>query len=89
MKYVILAAIIVVLGSCRFGPTPPGPGKATCDDVCKRYDELKCEAAQPTPNGVTCAEVCKTVQESTIVRWDLECRARAASCEAAEECEPE
>jgi hypothetical protein len=68
-------------------PPAPPPGAASCDDVCRHWAELGCEAAKPTADGVGCAEICRNVQDSTVVHWDLDCRVRAATCAAADSCE--
>lgn len=78
---------------CACPPTPrppvPPPGSATCADVCRHYGELGCEAARPTGAGAVCVDVCQNVQDSTVVHWDLDCRARALTCAAADACESE
>lgn len=84
-RYALVGALL--LCACPPKPPTPPPGAATCEDVCRRYAELGCEAGRPTANGVSCVEVCRNVQESTIVAWDLGCRVRALTCDEADRCE--
>lgn len=88
MKHLACLWALLVCAACPPPkPPPPPPGAATCQDVCRHYTELGCEAARPTAEGASCAEVCHNVQDSTVVRWDLDCRARAVTCAAADACE--
>lgn len=82
-----LWALLVCAACPAPKPPAPPPGAATCADVCKHFDELGCEAGRPTAHGATCLDVCRNVQESTVVAWDLDCRARAVTCAAADTCE--
>lgn len=66
-------------------PAPPGP--SDCRAVCAHEADLGCEAAKPTAGGASCEAICENVQRSSIIHWDLDCRARAASCAAIDRCE--
>jgi len=92
----LLFALLVLMPACP-GCPPAGPASTdvgvvqphtwTCDDVCKNLQVLGCPAGQPTPNGVPCTAVCQNVQTSGILKWDLSCRAQAASCDAVDRCQ--
>jgi hypothetical protein len=83
-------AAFALLTACHvIPPTPTPTGAATCEDVCVRGRQLGCSYANPTPRGATCVEVCKDVVAGGDFTLDLECRARAATCAAAEACEVE
>lgn len=94
MRFVPFVLALLVLG-CSGCPTPvppappppPAPGEATCGDVCAQGRELVCPWAAPTPEGASCEAVCSNIQDSGIVAWNLDCRARARSCRDAEACE--
>jgi hypothetical protein len=83
-----IAALLLLLTACP-RPAPPGPppGRATCYTMCARAAELDCEFAKPTPNGAACVQVCDNTVESGLIRWNLDCRAGALSCDAMEACE--
>jgi len=82
------ALIIFFLFGCgAVQPTPIVVENATCEQVCKHMTALDCPSAQPTPNGASCVEVCENVQSSGMIEWNLDCRAAAATCESADECE--
>lgn len=90
LSFVVATVLAVALAGCPkpLPPPPPPPsGPATCADVCQRMSQLGCPGAQATAEGATCLDVCRNVQESEIGTWDLDCRARASSCEAADACE--
>jgi hypothetical protein len=59
---------------------------ATCATACDRARALQCEYAADF-EGMTCEAVCENTQASKVLRFDLECRSTAATCEAAEKCE--
>jgi hypothetical protein len=81
---------VALMTACHVIPPAPTPtGAATCEDVCVRGRQLGCGYANPTPCGATCVEVCVDVVAGGDFSLDLECRARAASCDAAESCEVE
>lgn len=67
-------------------PVDPAPD-ADCAEVCARMEFLGCESAKPTPEGTPCARVCQDIQDSGLIQWNLNCRAAAVSCEAADNCE--
>jgi hypothetical protein len=89
----IAAAIPLLVAACACASTPaphPEPdtsARGSCSAVCANELRLGCPAAKPTPDGATCVAVCTNVQASGIIRWDLACRARATSCDAADACE--
>lgn len=82
-------ALLVLLATGCPPPKPPvpPPGAATCADVCHHLAELGCPAAKPTPKGTPCTEVCANIQSSGVITWNLDCRASAPSCDAADRCE--
>lgn len=84
MKYLFLL-FLTSCGHCS--PTPPPPSGPTCAEVCTRAATMGCDVAKPTAKGETCEKVCTEVEASGLIDLDLECRARAESCEAAEACE--
>lgn len=87
--------VLITLAGCpRREPVPPTPtpvvdagSSATCSDWCVHAATLGCSASKPTPNGAPCERVCQNVQDSVVIRWNLTCRATAATCKAADECE--
>jgi hypothetical protein len=68
-------------------PACPATQSGSCASVCANMARLGCPSARPTAKGAPCVEVCDNLQNSGIVKWDLACRARAESCEAADACE--
>ncbi len=84
------AALCLAFLSCAGSPvpvpTPPPTPQATCAAACERQRALGCPGGQASPGGASCEEVCLNVQDS-VIGWDLGCRARATSCEAADRCE--
>jgi hypothetical protein len=90
----ILALLILGCGNgCGPAPTPvpppvpeptPTPVETTCEAVCAHGDQLGCDWAATQAN---CSEVCNNVQASGILRWDLDCRIKAETCAAVDECE--
>ncbi len=72
-----------------FFPTacPPTSPVAGCAAVCANMARLNCPSAKPTAYGQTCEQVCVNLQNSEIAKWNLDCRARAESCAAADDCE--
>lgn len=88
----ILLTIAFVLLQCAT-PTPnpvtpdPPVTPATCESFCDHGKELGCEWVKPTPEGTSCVAVCESVQVSGIVKWDLECRVKARSCDEVDDCE--
>lgn len=90
MKHLLL---VLALCGCP-KPAPPAPvppraadaGPATCAEVCDRLRELSCIDG-PTPEGARCEEVCGNIMDSGFLVWDLDCRARAVSCDEIEACE--
>jgi hypothetical protein len=89
LKLLLVGLVPLVSAGCPpQPPTPvPPPGPATCADVCRHYAELGCDASKPTPEGAICTEVCENVRSSTVVVWDLDCRAHAPTCAKADACE--
>ena len=90
--------LVIFLSACSTGcphnpgprpgplPCPDGGAKATCADACARLKQLGCKGSGPTPEGADCVEICGNLVDSNVI-VDLECRARAASCEAIDRCE--
>ena len=84
----ILFACLLALASCNPRPVPDPPiPPATCADVCQHMAALNCAAATPTPRGAPCAAVCENVQNSGNMTWNLNCRAKAATCDAVDACQ--
>jgi len=82
-------------GTCMApGPVASPPvfdaGVGTCGTACARRKQLGCYPFSVNPsgvvNGVDCITVCANVQGA--VKWDLTCRTNAATCAAADACEP-
>ena len=67
----------------------PPTNTATCADVCANMARLNCPSSKPTAMGKSCTQVCAVVQNSSIAKWNLDCRAKAESCAAADLCESE
>lgn len=67
----------------------PPTNTASCADVCANMAKLNCPSSKPTARGTSCTQVCTTLQNSDIAKWNLDCRAKATSCEAADLCESE
>jgi hypothetical protein len=95
MKYLLI--VIFLAGCPRLPPAPPGPptedagtdadeAKRPCLAVCRNLAHLGCEAARPTAEGTSCTRVCENVFDSPI-KWNLDCRKRATSCDAVDACE--
>lgn len=79
---------LLFLTACTHVPPPrPVDGVATCADACHRADDLSCPWAKPTPKGMTCEAVCNEGISSGLFTFNLECRAKAPSCTAAEVCD--
>lgn len=88
LKSIAIVLVALSFAGCVHVPPPrPIDGTATCEDVCVRGRQLGCSYANPTPRGATCVEVCVDVVAGGDFTLDLECRARAATCAAAEACE--
>jgi hypothetical protein len=93
MRHHLHAVALVLMAACSCHRIPTASPSAVmapeagCAAACDHLRALHCPAAVPTPEGATCEDVCVTVQRSGILTWDLECRARAASCDAIDACE--
>jgi hypothetical protein len=86
MKRLLLAFLfLTAFPGCP--PINPTPGAATCADVCAHAQALGCISAQPTAKGASCVMVCENLQNSGLPKWNLACRAAAASCSAMDECQ--
>jgi len=87
----VVLLLALALGGCPHPLPAPGPGveagAASCESVCAHEAELGCDAARPTGKGASCVEVCLNVQSSTVVKWNLACRAHAPSCAEIDRCE--
>lgn len=72
---------------------PDAARPATCAGWCDNARRLGCDAAKPTPGKTcggkecSCVAVCENMQSSGIAAFNLQCRARARSCAAADACE--
>lgn len=94
MRAILVLAL--ALTGCRPGSTPvPNldagitqveAGAATCLQWCAHATSLGCDAAKPSPAGASCNDVCENAQAG-LLKWNLTCRANAASCDAADNCE--
>lgn len=80
-----LAAIPLACSCATVTPTPT-PGPYTCQTYCARAVEMGCDFAQDTPGGAGCLAVCQNVQ-SKLIKWDLQCRSTAETCERINACE--
>lgn len=90
LRAILLTLLLV---ACQTGPKPnpnypqpEGDGAASCPAACKRGEELKCIAAQPSPNGKTCLEVCKASTPPALSGWRPSCQAKAETCIHFDEC---
>lgn len=86
----VLGALVLALASCAStSPTTGGAPetRATCGDVCDRYRALGCVAGEPTLKGVPCEDVCANIVLEDVQPLDLQCRAHAETCAAADRCE--
>ena len=83
--FVLSACCADNVGAARHGGHPTGT-VVTCEDVCVARRALGCPAGKATPAGARCEEVCHNVQDSGIFVMDLECRAKAKTCEAMDAC---
>lgn len=84
----LVFAVVLLLGCGEIKPIPTPPaGPYSCETACERGADLGCAYAAPTPAGASCGEVCRNVQSSGFLRWDLECRTLAPSCEAVDNCD--
>jgi hypothetical protein len=91
MRYhAIGLALAAVLACCTHPQPAPAPpetldgGHATCQDVCDRWAALHCqEGAIPA----RCLAACSAVQmHPEVMVWNLDCRARVASCDEIDRC---
>lgn len=89
MKRALHLWALLFCAACPAPPKPPvpPPGAATCADLCRHETELGCEAAKTTAGGVTCVAVCENVVSSSVIHWDLDCRAGALTCAEVDSCE--
>jgi hypothetical protein len=89
MKRILLAFVLALACSNPTPkpdpPVPPAP--ATCADVCQHMSALGCPSGLPTPRGIPCTTVCENVQTSGNMTWNLDCRAHALTCDAADACQ--
>lgn len=87
-RFIAASIASLALVACKTLPSPP-PGAATCADVCQRGAAMGCAFSRPTANGASCETVCLDVQRGGDFSLDLECRARATTCDETELCETE
>lgn len=85
----IVAALLLM--ACDPKPLPPPPPTidagqhATCADACARWEALGCESGRVRDR---CVAACTVVQaHPEVLVWNLDCRARVASCGEIDHCE--
>lgn len=76
----------VLLSSCATVTPTPTPASYTCETYCAHAVSMGCDFAQASPGGSGCVAVCQNVQDK-LVRWNLECRSTANSCQMINACE--
>ena len=75
MTLVLLAAALLLAG-CR----------ATCEDACRRLEELGCVSSASADEPASCLGACRRAELRGDARLELGCVARARGCEEAAEC---
>lgn len=80
-----LLPLVVLFGCATVTPTPT-PTSYSCETYCARAVKLECDFAQNTDGGAGCVAVCQNVQDK-LVKWNLECRSTASTCEMINACE--
>lgn len=88
MRFVIL---VCLLGACSPMPPPVEPDvdagpPASCAEACTNMRKVCGEANATAREGSPCEAVCDAVTSSPELAWDLDCLARAKSCEATDRC---
>jgi hypothetical protein len=73
-------------GACGTVPPVPTPTEYTCETYCAHATKMECDFAQDTGGGAGCVAVCQNVQDK-LVKWDLQCRSTAETCERINTCE--
>ena len=73
-------------GACGTVPPVPTPAAYSCETYCAHAVDMGCDFAQTTSGGAGCVAVCQNVQDK-LVKWDLECRSTASTCERINACE--
>lgn len=88
IAWVIVGAVVILLGGCATVPTPPPPplGAPSCDTACERLEQLHCPSAKPTPAGASCVQVCTNIEDSGYVEYGVACVTNAESCDKADHC---
>lgn len=87
MKRFSLLLFLSILGCAGVTPAPtPGPGEYTCETYCAHAKQMGCTFSQDAPgDGATCTTVCEDA--TAVVRWDLQCRSTAETCDRINACE--
>jgi hypothetical protein len=94
-KLSLLLAAALLLGCpppppCPNCPNPDfpdaGPARSACQRACEHFRELKCEEGEPTKDGATCETVCENMQTSNLISYDLDCAAKAPTCDYVDSC---
>jgi len=78
---------------CDTCPLPPNPDfpdagdpRTACQKACAHFRELKCEEGQPTKDGATCETICENMQTTHLISYDLDCAAKAPTCDVISTC---
>ena len=84
MKSLAIVASLSLIWCSSPGPAPaPAPsGAFTCATACANLRKQGCDEGQPTDAGATCEDVCTNAGDLPVA-----CITRAATCDAAENCE--
>jgi len=76
---------LLLCGCATVSPSPT-PGEYTCETYCIHATSMNCDFSLDTGGGAGCVAVCENVQ-ATLMKWDLQCRSTAPTCEAINACE--
>jgi hypothetical protein len=96
MNKLSLSSLAALLLGCP--PPPPcvtcpnpdfpdaGDTRSACQRACDHFRELKCEEGEATKDGATCEAVCENMQTSNLLSYDLQCAAKAPTCDFIDNC---